>query len=373
VSTKSPTLSNHLRKLTNALAARKPKSVLVVVGLSLKNLQPRVWDPHSPYYLPDLRAVMVSYADFHRKPFSRRSAMEYGLHAFLGVPHRIKIYLDNGAFYFLNHEGETPRDAYEEFVERAKPDWWPIPQDFIPMPSMTAAQQQACYVRTMHANLSYGHDGYTPVVHVCPLLREYTAAVQSDERLARKATIALGGIVPNLLRASRAMPYAGVFDSLCHVREVFGDKQIHVFGIGGTATLHLAALLRIDSADSSGWRNRAARGLIQLPGSGDRTVAELGNWRGRKPSSEEWDRLESCGCPACKQFGTEGLREGGIRGGSNRAAHNLWVLLEEAKWIDQHLSDGTYPQAYRNHLDNTTYLPLIDRAAEIASARPWSS
>jgi hypothetical protein len=312
---------------------------------------------------------MVSYADFHRKPIGRRAAMESGLHAYLGIPGSVKIYLDNGAFYFLSHGGETPTDAYEKFVEAAKPDWWPIPQDFIPTPSMTAAEQQTCYVQTMHVNVSYSQDGYTPVVHVGPLLRDYTAAIQKDERLVKKASIALGGVVPNLLRAPRAMPHAHVFDSLCHVREVFADKQIHVFGMGGTATLHLAALLGIDSADSSGWRNRAARGLIQLPGSGDRTVAKLGNWRGRKPSSEEWDKLESCGCPACKQFGTEGLRERGIRGGSNRAAHNLSVLLDEAKWIDQHLSDGTYPHAYRTHLDNTTYLPLIDRAAEIASAR----
>ena len=32
-----------------------------------------------------------------------------------------------------------------------------------------------------------------------------------------------------------------------------------------------------DSVDSSGWRNRAPRGIMQLPGSGDRMVAELGS------------------------------------------------------------------------------------------------
>ena len=33
----------------------------------------------------------------------------------------------------------------------------------------------------------------------------------------------------------------------------------------------------VDSVDSSGWRNRAPRGIMQLPGSGDRMVAELGS------------------------------------------------------------------------------------------------
>jgi hypothetical protein len=40
---------------------------------------------------------------------------------------------------------------------------------------------------------------------------------------------------------------------------------------------YIAALLDINSVDSRGWRNRAACGIIQLPGKGDRIVADLGN------------------------------------------------------------------------------------------------
>ncbi|MGI8549324.1 MAG: hypothetical protein ACR2PL_00805, partial [Dehalococcoidia bacterium] len=133
--------------------------MLVVAGLSLKNLKPRVWDPTSSYYLPRLQAVMVSYADFHAQPVRRRVAMEKGLHAFLGVPAGMQVYLDNGAFYFLNRGGETPRDAYEEFVTKAKPDWWPIPQDYIPTPAMSDEEQRDCLRRTMTTNQAYEHDG----------------------------------------------------------------------------------------------------------------------------------------------------------------------------------------------------------------------
>ena len=35
--------------------------MLIVAGLTLKNLKPRVWDAASSYYLRDLRAVMLSY------------------------------------------------------------------------------------------------------------------------------------------------------------------------------------------------------------------------------------------------------------------------------------------------------------------------
>jgi 7-cyano-7-deazaguanine tRNA-ribosyltransferase len=89
-----------------------------------------------------------------------------------------------------------------------------------------------------------------------------------------------------------------VLDALTHVRQTFANKEVHVFGIGGTATLHLAALLGVDSVDSSGWRNRAARGIVQLPGSGDRMVAELGSWRGRRLSPAEREILQNCPCPA---------------------------------------------------------------------------
>ena len=339
--------------------------MLVVAGIGLKNLKPRVWDEGSPFYLPELPAVMISYADFDKMPASRRTAMDVGLHAYLGLPDRVRIYLDNGAFYFLGRNGEMPSAEYEEFVARAKPDWWPIPQDFIPVSTMLQEEQRRCFTRTMKTNLDYQHDGFIPVIHISAFLKEYTLAIRTNERLAAKPALALGGIVPNLLRAPKAMPYQEVLASLVHVRTVFAKKSIHVFGMGGTATLHLAALMDMDSVDSSGWRNRAARGIVQLPGSGDRSVANLGSWRGRTPSAEEWDRLASCPCPACLRFSLEGLKASGIEGFCCRATHNLWTLLDEARQIEEHLSAGSYTAWYPNHLDNTIYRPLIDQVVRM--------
>ncbi len=333
----------------------------IVAGLSLKCLKPRVWDPQSEYYLSNLSAVMVSYADFHHLSAQRQRAMELGLHEHYGVPKRVKIYLDNGAFYFLRCAGKIPRRQYEEFVERARPDWYPIPQDFIPTPQMTRAEQRQCFMRTMRVNRTYHHDGFVPVIHISQFLKEYTTALQKDEQLGSKTALALGGIVPNLLRSPKAVPYLEILDSLIHVRQAFADKMIHVFGIGGTATLHLAALLGMNSVDSSGWRNRAARGIVQLLGRGDRVVAELGSWQGRKPSRDELKMLEACRCPACQKFGINGLRARKIYGFCNRAAHNLWVLLEENRQLQRRLKNNTYSVWYERHLKNSIYLPLIRR------------
>lgn len=332
----------------------------VVAGLSLKNLQPRVWDPDSPYYLPHLRAIMVSYADFDSMPIRRQAAMQDGLRSYLGVPVGVKIYLDNGSFYQLTKGGNTSRKAYEEFVEKAQPDWHAIPQDFIPTPLMTDEEQLHCLRQTMSMNRDYRHDSYVPVIHISRHLSDYLRDLLADEDLRQKREVALGGIVPNLLRAPRAMPYADVLDSVRTARRDLGNRQLHVFGLGGTATMHLAALLGINSADSAGWRNRAARGIVQLPGRGDRVVANLGKWRGREPDQEEWEMLAQCSCPACRASGVDGLKSSGLVGFCNRATHNLWTLLDEVRQIDEHLKVGDYETWYQSHLDNSTYRPLIE-------------
>lgn len=338
----------------------------IVAGLSLKNLQPRVWDVTSLYFLRDLQAVMVSYADFQRRPRARAAAMERGLHSYLGVPAALAVYLDNGAFSDLNQSSELHAREYEQFVENARPDWYPIPRDWIPLPSMDEATQLACFRQTMTVNRAYEHDGYVPVVHIGPHLGAFVDAIQGHDRLAAKPALAFGGIVPNLLRAPHALPYGDVLSALRGVRRSFPHKRLHVFGIGGTATMHLAALLGVHSVDSSGWRNRAARGIVQLPGTGDRSVASLGSWRGRELSADEYSALLDCQCPACRQWGIDGLRAAGLEGFCQRATHNLWVLLEEVQSIRHHLDDGTYTDWYRTHLDNSIYLPLIERLASAA-------
>ncbi|GAB4323324.1 MAG: hypothetical protein Kow0091_30680 [Geminocystis sp.] len=332
----------------------------IVAGFGLRGIKPRVWDPTSPHYLKDLQAVMISYADFHKMPSQRKKAMEKGLHEHLGVPQNVKFYLDNGAFSFVKNDQEVPVKEYAEFVRGAKPDWFPIPQDFIPIPKMTLEEQEECFNKTMNMNFRYYQGDYVPVVHISNFLKQYIEKIINSKALSNKPYIALGGIVPNLLRASKAIPHKQIIDNLIHFRQQFPDKKLHIFGIGGTSTLHLAGLLGINSVDSSGWRNRAARGLIQLPGTGDRIIAQLGKWRGRIISNEEEERLKECQCPACKKNGLEGLKIAGAEGFYNRATHNLWVLLEEARLIEEHLHIlKDYETWYQKHLDNTIYRPLI--------------
>ncbi len=302
---------------------------------------------------------MVSYAEFHRMPVQRRKAIKQGLHAYLGVDPSVQVYLDNGAFSFLRASEEVPRHDYEAFVGKARPNWYATPQDYIPTPQMTDEEQLECLRRTMEVNRHYSHDGYVPVIHVSRQLDQYIAELQQDAQLWGKPGIGLGAIVPNLLRSPKAMSGAEVLATLQRTRTALSGKELHVFGLGGTATLHIAALLDVDSADSSGWRNRAARGIVQLSGRGDRMLADLGSWRGRRPDEQEQRLLDVCQCPPCRIFGAGGLAGRALAGFCHRAAHNLAILLAEARAIEQHLQGGTYQDWYDGHLDNTVYLPLI--------------
>lgn len=332
----------------------------IVASLNL-NKNPRVWNPESPYYLSNLKAVMVSYADFDKAPVLRQRVLKQGLRDYLNAPNDTQIYLDNGAFAFLRREREVPRDEYREFVEKATPDWYAIPQDYIPAPRMSDDEQLVCLQKTMQVNRDFNYDGYVPVIHISRHLDEYLLQLQADGTLLQnKEGVALGGIVPNLLKMPKAMKPENVLDKVRQVRTELRNKDLHVFGVGGIATLHLAALLGVDSVDSAGWRNRAARGIIQLPGRGERIVANLGNWRGREPDETEWEMLRNCPCPACQECGIETLQVSGMQGFCCRATHNLWTLLDEARQIDEHLADGTYQDWYSQHVESSTYKPLID-------------
>lgn len=336
----------------------------IVAGLHLGSIKPRVWDPDSPYYLKELRAVMISYVYFHQSLRLRCRAIEEGLHTSLGVPECVQIYLDNGAFRFSQDGIEVPRQDYEEFVEQAKPNWYAIPQDYIPTPRMEDDEQLECLRRTMAVNQEYSRDGYVPILHISRHLDEYLRQFRTNKQLWEKPVFAIGGIVPNLLRAPKSMPREDVLDKVHQVREAFGNRKLHLFGVGGTATLHVAALLGINSVDSAGWRVRAARGLVQLSGSADRAIAGLGNWKVREPNKQELKELEECQCPACQKYGLEGLKKNRTFGFCNRATHNLWTLLEENRKIQKHLKDCTYTEWYKEHLRNSIYRPIIDQLVE---------
>ncbi len=94
-------------------------------------------------------------------------------------------------------------------------------------------------------------------------------------------------------------------------------------------------------------------------------VAQLGNWRGRTPTWKEWQGLGKCGCPACVKYGKEGLKSDRLHGFCCRATHNLWVLLEENRWLSQQAAVGGYAETYADRVDNSVYRPILDALLDL--------
>lgn len=314
----------------------------LVAGLSLRNLRPRVWDSASPDFLPTLGAVMLSFDEFRHRPTLMRQAMSGGLRSVLvkgseTVTPQLKIFLDNGAFACLRRGGEPAVKEYTEFVAATRPAWYPVPADFIPLPSYSRQRQRRLFDRTRAVLEANNSNGFCPVVHPGPWLDRYMEVLH---RLGQTQQLAIGGLVPHLLSSPGAQREQTIL-MLRRIRQEFPGR-IHAFGIGGIVTLHLAAALGIDSLDSSGWRQRAARGLINLRGRGERLAVKLGSWEGRALTTDEWAELAHCRCPTCRRLGNAGLRQTGIEGFVARAVHNLAILLDEAALIDRHLAVGDF-------------------------------
>jgi 7-cyano-7-deazaguanine tRNA-ribosyltransferase len=330
-------------------------AVEVVAGLSLKNLRPRVWDSQSPEHVPALTAVMLSFSEFRRRPRVLEQAVTDGLHAVLAVLGPTpRIYLDNGAFACLRR-GERPAvAAYRRFVSAVRPHWYPVPADFIPLPTEPRSRQRRLFERTVAVLEAHTYDGFCPVIHPGAWLDQYLNALTNQ--------LALGGLVPQLLNSRGAQRRQTIARLKRVCREFSG--RIHAFGIGGIVTLHLAAALGVASADSSGWRQRAARGLVMLRGQGERQAVQLGNWRGRSLTPDDWRDLARCRCPACRQHGPDGLKAEGLPGFANRAVHNLTVLLDEAALIERHRAAGDFADWSRRRLRGHRMAGLVELALE---------
>jgi len=330
----------------------------VVAGLSLKNMRPRVWDRRSPDYLPRLGAVMLSFEEFRHRPAVLRLATAGGFAAVLGAA-TVRVYLDNGAFSCLARGTEPAVAEFRDFVRATTPAWFPVPADFIPRPTDSNRRQKELVDRTIAVMEAHGDDGSCPVIHAGPWLDRYLDALR---RLGRTRSLAIGGLVPHLLNGAGARRR----ETIARLRRVRGEfpGTIHSFGVGGVVTLHLAAALGIDSADSSGWRQRAARGLVVLRGRGERMAVKLGSWKGREVGPEEWEELARCRCPACRRLGAEGLKAVGVAGFAHRAVHNLWALLEEAALIDRHLARGDFPAWSTRRIAGNRMAGLVALALE---------
>ena len=230
---------------------------------------------------------------------------------------------------------------------------------------MSIEECDSAYSRTMRANRAAMRTNAAYIIHAGMSVAKYIKSIKMLIKDDISRRIAIGGVVPHILKTKGALENVEIASQLLLIRRSFVGHNVHGFGLGSTATLHVARLIGLDSVNSSGYRHRAARGVIQLPGTGDREIAPLGSWGGRGLSIAERRQLCNCVCPACRLYGIKGLRAAGVHGFACRASHNLWVLYDELDWLNSHIADGTYGRVFQHRLKNSAYRGIVDMISAI--------
>jgi tRNA-guanine family transglycosylase len=179
-----------------------------------------------------------------------------------------------------------------------------------------------------------------PVVHGADVEEIVCNCQAIADILPEPTLICIGGLVP-LLRSTgresigRNRAFAWIGSIVSTVRHQFPMAVIHVLGAGSPQTV--AAIIRCgaDSTDSIAWRRAAGFGTIFLPGTSERFIRPRDRQRAAsRPTinAKEVEMLAQCGCPACIEWKFVEKRIADLADSYlARAAHNAFVILQEAK------------------------------------------
>lgn len=298
---------------------------------------------------------MVSFGELRQRPRTYRSCLEQGLREHFSVGG--DVFLDNGAFRFGRLGAVPDIDGYVGFVRQARPQWYAVPFDYMPVPSDSRAMRSRKSKQTIALNLKYAPLGYVPVIHAGPLVDAQFRLLCDSIPLPR---LALGGLVP-YLRHLDGTERHDVVRALGRIGHEYRGR-LHVFGIGGLVSLYIAALLRASSVDSAGWQVRAVHGVIGLPARAGQVSTRTRHRATFSPKVR--DALAACRCRACATAGPEALFESGRRGFVHRSIHNLSMLLRENAVIERVVAAGQLRQWIAQRFHGSPYLKLLSTALE---------
>ena len=294
------------------------------------------------YYIPDVDAVIYSYEHVLLSAGLYQRLWKRGLRTIYRIPQGVKLFLDNGSFGFSSKGYTGSLGAYEVWANKMEPDWKPMPRDFIPWVEMSDDELTENMNKTIENNIKYSDQDYAMIFHAGPRFEDYLAQFQQHKELKAPEYIALGSIHGKIQTLNELIYYVK------RSKEVFPNSHLHLFGVGSMrTTVHVPALLGVDSIDSAGWYVSASKfGRVISPTALNQTIsiAEHLNERQGKPTIEQLDELSKCPCPSCERYPLEVFQDDGVIASTARAAHNLYHLMDEKKQVEYHVQNVTYDE-----------------------------
>jgi len=205
----------------------------------------------------------------------------YSIQSYLGYHGPIMI--DSGGFIFMRRN-DISIDINEliDLYERSRP-LIGVVLDYPLDPFSKQIENRSRWAKILeNTRMMFSHNGSVPLLPIVHghTMSEIAEACDALQELCDIEFLGIGSLVPLMkgirganiseltepeLKGSRRplstnKRYSSrhfVIDAIKYVRERFPDAFLHVFGVGGTTTIHLMLALGVDSIDSVGWRLKA--------------------------------------------------------------------------------------------------------------------
>ncbi len=249
------------------------------------------------------------------------------------------ILLDSGGFTGLTQGGRTL------CIEKLAEIYASVDADILvsldaPPPLRCRARDRRRKYSVTLANLkaltdALGCDRIAPVIHGRSVPEIVANAHATRDICPMPPMICIGGLVPLLRRSGGANTAPSecmlfIAEAIAVVRSTFPRALLHVLGAGAPRTITAVLALGADSVDSVAWRIAAGFGTVFTPGRGERFVEVRARRRATSRPFLSLEDIAACRCPICAGMTSANRVAALATGYRARAAHNAWVLLEEA-------------------------------------------
>ncbi len=316
-------------------------------------------DASAPWKFFKVDGVLMNAYDFMQHPSAFRKVKEQKIHDYLGF--QGPVMMDSGGFMFMKKNiMDVSAEEIISFYEETNPNYGVV-LDHPLFPTNTDSENQKRKLKTLQNTKIMIKKRTTKNPILIPVVHGYTDPeikwyVNRLKKMGKFSIYGIGSLVPALYNVKGVGGILNVMKVIMEIRKQIPRAKLHVFGTGGTLTMHLMYYAGANSLDSSAWRTKAAFGAIQMPGIGDRWIT---NSVRKKPypqlSKEEKEKLEKCRCPMCRNYGLSRLK----KDFTARAVHNAWVHQQEVKKARKLMKENRYDDYVSKIMKKTNFASLF--------------
>jgi tRNA-guanine family transglycosylase len=313
----------------------------------------------SPWKHFKVDGLLMNAYEFMQHPNAFKEAQEKKIHNYLGF--NGPIIMDSGGFLFMKKNiMDVTAKQIIDFYEKSKPNFGVV-LDHPLFPTLSEAEKLSRKKKTLQNTKIMMKNRITKNPILIPVIHGYESKeikwyIKKLRKIDQFPLYGIGSLVPALYNVKGVGGILNVMKIILQIRKQIPNAKLHVFGTGGTLTMHLMYYAGADSLDSSAWRTKAAFGAIQMPGIGDRWVTKAIR---KKPypqlSKEEKKMVENCRCPMCRKYGFSALQNEF----SARAIHNAWVHQQEVRKTRRLMKDNRYDTYVKKTLEKTNFYSLF--------------